>query len=329
MKSIIRLLSLFCLFLLLTACFTSNVFNIKNTSSDIPTSISEPVQTFTAKSTAAGNNEYSVSYLGYTPQYDKEADNDKYYYLNETNIKIARDTVTISPVEVYIDSSNPLSDAKAYVNCRLYNGYDYEVSDIYADWIQFGCDGKSIGRMSSAKCEDITLPSHGTTIYEFVFDDCYINDTTDLSRLEFEALSHADVHKPYQLIKQENELRQRLVPDQQCTYDTDDYTQNSNMADICPTKIYYEGDKLIVYCNIYNGYSYGIKNIKLNRVNLYSNGKLIAQGNIGVIYQSEIKSGQSESCKFEFDFDSIVEYNAKIIDPYLSYYYSYSHTDDQ
>ena len=329
-----KIISLFCTFSVCFLCVSSQNFEqIDTNGTDISrikgTAAKSVSRTFRNESEEAFS---PVSYdsdtpdLSYTPQYSENIGNNKYYYLNGENINILKNNVTISPVEAYTYLDGPDYKTVLCVHCRIYNGYDYDVSDISVDCIQIFCSNKKIAYIHGGECQDLTLKPHQSTIWTFYFDNCSIDFDTDLSTLECVSYAHADVHKPDDVLADEAALNEHLIPDAQCAYKTNEYTTDDNVVDICPTKIYYKNDKLVVCCNIYNGHNYEIQELKLNWGNLYSAGELIAQGNVGTILEDKIKPGENASCEFEFGVDSIVKYNARIIDPYFFYYYSYSYS---
>ncbi len=279
---------------------------------------------FTEVSVTAADSEYPLD-LSYTPQYDNSTQyNNRFHYLNTENVIILRNNVTVAPVEVYAYPYYNNCD-RLFVHCRIYNGYDYEISDINVDWMDIYIGESQIFYKSNISCKGLTIGPHECAIYTFTFDDTPVYYTMDLSDMQFEIYAHAYVNKPTDTPDEESVMLNHLTPDPYCTYSSNYHNNYENMVDIYIEKAYYKGDRLVLYCNIYNGYNYPIQSIRMNWANLYSNGRLIAQGNIGTIYKEGLKSKEKVSCKIEFDYNLLIQYNSELIDPYLRYYYSYSY----
>ena len=264
--------------------------------------------------------------LSYTPRYDYDTRSSRFHYLNADNIMINKNNVTVSPVEMYSDFTDG-SDYRRqfYVHCRIYNGYDYEISDITVDWMEIHSGDTSILYKSNIKCENLTIQPHQSAIYTFTFDYVDIPYSVDLSDIEYEIYSHADVNRAEEESENEAPICDYLTPDPRNIYINNSKSNSDNSINLSVKKAYYKDDELILDCSMYNGYNFDLNNIRLNWANLYSNGELIAQGNIGIIYEDNIKEHGSVSCTIKFDYDLLVRYNAELIEPYFKYYYSYSY----
>ncbi len=263
---------------------------------------------------------------GYTPRYDYGTQSNRFHYLNVYNIMMNKNNVTVSPVEMYSDfTDGPDYRRQFYVHCRIYNGYDYEISDITVDWMEIHSGDTSILYKSNIKCENLTIQPHQSAIYTFTFDYVDIPYSVDLSVVEYEIYSHADVHRTEEESENGASIRNHLTPDPRNIYINNSKSNSENSINLSVKKAYYKDDELILDCSMYNGYNFDVNNILLNWANLYSNGKLIAQGNIGMIYNDNIKEHRSVNFTIKFDYDLLVRYNAELIEPYFSYYYSYSY----
>lgn len=312
-----KVLSFIFTVLILILCFSSEIRKNEDAVND--KAISTTGSSYKIALPAAEQGQLTLS--DYTQQDNLS---DDYLYLNPDNIMIVKNNVTVSPLEIYKPYSEN-NNHQLFIKCRIYNGYDYEISNIVVDWMEINADNTAILYESNIVCKDLTIQPHQSSIYTFKFNDIYFSGLVDLKNINYKIYAHTDTKKSDSELNEESTIRSQLKPNLCNTYTNSSHPNSNNSINLSVEEAYYKDDKLILNCNIYNGYDFALTQIQLNWANLYSKDKLIAQGNFGTIYDKNINPHENVKCTIEIDYNCLISYNAELIDPYFLYYYSYKY----
>lgn len=257
--------------------------------------------------------------LDYSPK--QTSGYEGYYFLQKDNVLIETDKLTLAPVEMFY------RDEELVCICRLYNGYDEDVSHIRLDWLTLSsASDKVIGHYYFDECEGLIIPAHQTAIRTFVFPKNSIQKIPENDDdIECEYYFSCERMKTEEQKKKEEKLRSMLSPQPDHFYYRPylpEYEEPNTLTYV-PYRIFYEKDKLKVTYRIYNGFDHTIEKIWMQWLRLYCDRKLIAENSFGLLDDLNIAPGESIDYSFEFDYDHILCYDTALINPSASMYYYY------
>ena len=261
---------------------------------------------------------FSAPQLSYTPHFtDSEV---LFHYLNNDNIVIISDKITLAPVEIYY------KDYTFSCVCRIYNGYDEPISHISLDWFNLSCSSGDIAHHRFGEIADLTISPHDTAIQTFTFSEGDIEIIPKkFDDIECEYYFSCERQKSEEQKKKDEKLRSMLSPSPNNIY-VDEYAENSKRDGLSfvPILMYYKKDKFYVKYRIFNNYSSTVTKIWMQWLKIYCNKKLIAEKSFGLIEDLSIAPSKYADYCFVFDYDNIVMYDEPLQNPSASIYYYYS-----